>query len=51
MYYPNTNAILFVVDSSDKNRFSKAAEELNKVLEVHFQIFRNKFCKGFLFWS
>ena len=26
MYYPNTNAILFVVDSSDKNRFAKAAE-------------------------
>jgi len=34
MYYPNTNAILYVIDSHDKARFSKAAEELNKVLEV-----------------
>jgi hypothetical protein len=34
MYYPNTNAILYVIDSHDKARFPKAAEELNKVLEV-----------------
>ncbi len=33
MYYPNTNALLYVVDSADKVRFPKAAEELNKVLE------------------
>jgi ADP-ribosylation factor-like protein 1 len=26
MYYPNTNAILYVVDSHDRQRFSKAAE-------------------------
>jgi len=25
MYYPSTNAILYVVDSKDKPRFSKAA--------------------------
>jgi GTPase SAR1 family protein len=25
MYYPNTNAILYVVDSNDKQRFSKAS--------------------------
>lgn len=34
MYYPNTNAILYVVDSHDKTRFSKAGEELAKVLDV-----------------
>lgn len=45
MYYPNTNAILYVVDSHDKTRFAKAAEELNKVLEVVFNGFRRKFCK------
>lgn len=26
VYFPNTNAILYVVDSSDKQRFNKAAE-------------------------
>jgi len=26
MYYPNTNAILYVVDSHDKARFSKAGD-------------------------
>ena len=36
MYYPNTNAILYVVDSHDKQRFSKAGEELSKVLDVLF---------------
>ena len=35
MYFPNTNAIIYVVDSSDKQRFSKASEELNKVMEVY----------------
>lgn len=25
MYFPNTNAILYVVDSSDKQRFNKAS--------------------------
>ena len=34
MYYPSTNAILYVVDSKDKQRFAKAAEELSKVLNV-----------------
>ena len=43
MYYPNTNAILYVIDSHDKPRFSKAAEELNKVLEVLRVISRKKF--------
>lgn len=45
MYYPNTNAILYVVDSHDKTRFAKAAEELNKVLEVVLVGFRRKFYK------
>ncbi len=34
MYYENVNAIIYVVDSSDKLRFSKSAEELSKVLDV-----------------
>lgn len=42
MYFPNTHAIIYVVDSSDKQRFNKAAEELNKVLEVYFGSFRKK---------
>jgi len=25
MYFPNTHAIIYVVDSSDKQRFNKAA--------------------------
>jgi GTPase SAR1 family protein len=37
MYYPNTNAILYVVDSHDKTRFVKAADELGKVLEVELR--------------
>ena len=43
MYYPNTNAILYVIDSHDKQRFSKASEELNKVLDVFLDRNRNKF--------
>ena len=34
MYFPNTHAVIYVVDSSDKTRLNKAAEELNKVVEV-----------------
>ena len=34
MYFPNTHAVIYVVDSSDKARLNKAAEELNKVVEV-----------------
>jgi GTPase SAR1 family protein len=34
MYFPNTHALIYVVDGSDKQRFNKAAEELTKVLEV-----------------
>lgn len=50
MYYPNTNAILYVVDSHDKARFAKAAEELSKVLEVFFGRVRKKFCKECHCW-
>lgn len=38
MYYPNTNAILYVIDSNDKARFAKAGEELSKVLDVLFYL-------------
>jgi len=31
-YYENTDGLIFVVDSADKERVSEAAEELNKVL-------------------
>lgn len=49
MYYPSTNAILYVVDSKDKQRFAKAAEELSKVLNVFLLIIkRNKFFKVYL---
>lgn len=50
MYYPNTNAILYVVDSHDKTRFAKATEELNKVLEVARGQFRRKFWKECRCW-
>jgi hypothetical protein len=47
MYYPNTNAILYVVDCNDKQRFGKAADELNKVLEVRHDLFRKKYSKEY----
>lgn len=46
MYYPNTNAILYVVDSHDKNRFGKAGEELGKVLDVNIDLCRRRCCRG-----
>ena len=49
MYFPNTHAIIYVVDSSDKQRLNKAAEELNKVLEVHFFSFRKKLSSQYLY--
>ncbi len=33
-YYPNTNALVFVIDSSDKDRIDIAKEELFLVLQV-----------------
>ena len=33
-YYPNTDAIVFVVDSSDRERMSIAKQELMAMLEV-----------------
>jgi GTPase SAR1 family protein len=51
MYYPNTNAILYVVDAHDRSRFSKAAEELSKVLEVTLQSPRRRYSKESLSWS
>lgn len=42
MYFPNTHAIIYVVDSTDKQRFNKAAEELNKVVEVFISLCRRK---------
>jgi hypothetical protein len=50
MYYPNTNAILYVVDSHDKGRLAKATEELSKVLEVVLPIPRKKFCRACRCW-
>lgn len=31
-YYNNTDALIFVVDATDRNRFAQAAEELHSVL-------------------
>ena len=31
-YYPNTDGLIYVVDSSDRNRISLAKEELHKIL-------------------
>ena len=33
-YYPNTNAIIYVVDSSDKERIETSKQELMLMLEV-----------------
>ena len=33
-YYPNTDAIIFVVDSSDVDRLKSAGNELHQILEV-----------------
>lgn len=47
-YYPNTNAIIFVVDSSDKERITDAKHELHLMLEeeelkgVVLLVFANK---------
>ena len=37
-YYPNTNALVFVIDSSDKDRLEIAKQELFLILQV--QIFK-----------
>ena len=37
-YYPNTNAIVFVIDSSDKDRIDVVKQELFLILQV-------KYCK------
>lgn len=47
-YYPGTDAIVFIVDSADKNRFSMAKLELDALLcnpvlkDIPFLIFANK---------
>jgi len=46
MYYPNTNAILYVIDSNDKARFAKAGEELSKVLDVFFLLMKKEILQG-----
>jgi GTPase SAR1 family protein len=51
MYYPNTNAILYVVDAHDRSRFSKAAEELSKVLEVLRPSLRRRYSRECHSWS
>ena len=51
MYYPNTNAVLYVVDSHDPHRLPKAAEELKKVLEVIHPTYRKKSCKEYPYSS
>lgn len=35
-YYPNTNAIIYVVDSSDKERIDTSKQELMLMLEVNY---------------
>lgn len=47
-YYPNTNAIIFVIDSADRDRLADAKEELHLMLEedelkgVTLLVFANK---------
>lgn len=47
-YYPNTNAVIFVVDSADKERIADAKQELHLMLEeeelkgVTLLVFANK---------
>eukprot|EP01090_Pellita_catalonica_P007701 TRINITY_DN182_c0_g1_i1.p1 TRINITY_DN182_c0_g1~~TRINITY_DN182_c0_g1_i1.p1 ORF type:complete len:178 (-),score=39.74 TRINITY_DN182_c0_g1_i1:32-565(-) len=47
-YYQNTQAVIFVVDSNDRERISEASEELNKMLredelrEAALLVFANK---------
>jgi len=33
-YYPNTNAVIYVIDSSDKERMDIVKQELKDILEV-----------------
>ena len=35
-YFPNTQAIIYVVDSSDTDRLVIAKDEFHAILEVHF---------------
>ena len=35
-YYPNTNAIIYVIDSADKNRLDTSKNELMLMLEVWY---------------
>jgi len=47
-YYQNTQGLIFVVDSNDRDRIGEAAEELQKMLreeelrEAHLLVFANK---------
>ncbi|CAB3409170.1 unnamed protein product [Caenorhabditis bovis] len=47
-YFPNTTALVFVVDSHDSERFNEARDELHRVLqdfelaETHLLVFANK---------
>lgn len=47
-YYPNTNAVIYVVDSTDKNRIDTAKQELSTLLQegdlkgVPLLVFANK---------
>lgn len=35
-YFPNTQAVIYVVDSSDTDRIGVAKEEFHAILEVNF---------------
>ena len=37
-YYPNTNAVIYVVDSVDKDRLETSKQELLLMLEVIFHL-------------
>ena len=43
-YYANTNAVIFVVDSSDKDRLSTSKAELLAMLDVSVPLKCRRFC-------
>jgi len=44
-YYSNTDAIIYVVDSADRDRIGISKQELVSMLEVRFDLFSFSFCR------
>jgi len=46
---PNTDALIYVIDSADTNRVKEAGIELEKLLIVIIHLFSKKTCQEYLY--